>query len=63
MTRKRDKSEVDYSKGLPHAHCGLCRHFEPPHACELVKGTIEPQMWCKLFAKRAVTKRSARYSG
>jgi len=49
---KLNKSSVDYSEGKPHAHCGLCRHFEPPHSCEIVEGTIEPHMWCERFEKK-----------
>ena len=49
---KRAKESVDYSAGKPHAHCGLCKHFERPDACELVAGKIDPKMWCKLFAAR-----------
>jgi hypothetical protein len=30
-------------------HCGMCRHFSSPHACELVAGTIARRDWCKLF--------------
>jgi len=45
---KRPKLAVDYSKGKPNAHCGICEHYNN-HACELVAGTINPDMWCKLF--------------
>jgi hypothetical protein len=50
-TDKYDKDEVDYSKGLPDAHCGICEHFEAdrPHGCALVKGFIEAPEWCEKF--------------
>lgn len=48
---KRPKSEVDYSKGYAAAHCGICEHYAN-HACELVRGMINPDMWCKLFERR-----------
>lgn len=62
----RAKSEVDYSVGKPHAHCGKltngdafsCRHFLPARTtesghCELVEGTIARNHWCKLFDRAA----------
>lgn len=48
---KFSKEKVSYSKGKPHAHCGICRHFDADElACSLVAGRIEPQMWCELFS-------------
>ena len=52
MKPKREKSSVDYSKGHKDSHCGNCAHFEPPHACELVKGAIDRSYWCKLWTKK-----------
>jgi hypothetical protein len=52
VAAKRSKASVDYSAGKPHAHCGLCRHFEKPDACELVEGKIDPARWCNLFSAR-----------
>ena len=50
---KKDKSVVNYSMGKPHAHCGLCEHFiKSENECELVKGRIDPDHWCKLFEKK-----------
>lgn len=56
MIFKRAKSSVQYSKGLPQAHCGICRHFRARGkrqygSCELVRGPIEADMWCRLFAR------------
>lgn len=48
---KKDKDEVNYSKGKPNAHCGMCKYYYD-HKCELVAGRIMPTMWCELFEKR-----------
>jgi len=48
---KKSKSSVDYSKGKPNAHCGICVHYEEG-SCKLVSGEIEPDMWCELFEPR-----------
>jgi hypothetical protein len=47
---KLEKADVDFehpAKG-PH-HCSECEHFEPPHACGLVKGRIDAGDWCRRF--------------
>jgi hypothetical protein len=60
---KQEKSEVNYSRGMLHSHCGptfhddkfYCRHFIPRGArlgdCERVKGLIDPTQWCELFKR------------
>jgi len=49
---KFTKTEVDYSKGKPQAHCGICEHFRPnSKSCVLVEGDIEPDMWCRKFER------------
>lgn len=53
---KVSKSAAKYSGGMKSAHCAICRHFQSPDACEIVKGTINPQAWCKYFETK---KRSA----
>lgn len=52
MSKPYTKAEVDYSKGLPQAHCGICEHYRD-HSCEIVEGEIEPDHWCRKF-KRAL---------
>jgi hypothetical protein len=32
--------------------CAGCRHFQPPHSCEVVPGNISPGGWCKWFSAR-----------
>lgn len=56
---KRTQSSVGYSKGHADAHCGICKHFERPNACQLVEGHIVPSYWCRLFAKAKMTSASA----
>jgi len=34
-------------------HCAICRHFQPPHACEIVTGRISPHGWCRYFSAGA----------
>jgi hypothetical protein len=51
---KADKDSVNYSKGMPSSHCGICQHYSNG-TCSKVKGPIDPDMWCKLF-KRAVAR-------
>lgn len=46
------KATARYSKGMDKAHCGICKHFEPPDACEIVAGEIAPSMWCEYFEKK-----------
>jgi hypothetical protein len=62
---KIKKSEVNYSQGMLHSHCGptfhadkyFCRHFilKPGliDACERVEGPIDPKYWCELFKRVA----------
>lgn len=49
---KASKRSVDYSKGMQTRHCGVCTHFEMPHACDQVSGHIDADMWCRLFKRR-----------
>jgi hypothetical protein len=32
--------------------CDGCNNFQPPNACKLVEGEINPQGWCSLFTKK-----------
>lgn len=50
---KLSKYEVNYGHGKPQAHCSICRHFEPPAACAIVRGTIRPEDWCERFERKA----------
>jgi High potential iron-sulfur protein len=33
-------------------HCENCQHFEPPSSCQSVDGTVSPQGWCMIYAKK-----------
>jgi hypothetical protein len=46
--QKETKQEVDYSRGMPSKHCGICM-FYSDHTCEKVRGYINPRFWCKRF--------------
>jgi hypothetical protein len=48
---KKSKDEVDYSDGMPKAHCGICKYFlRDEQGCTKVSGHILARMWCKLYA-------------
>lgn len=50
---KQAKKDVDYSKGMPASHCGICRYFRSlSHTCVMVEGKISSEYWCKLFKKK-----------
>jgi hypothetical protein len=51
--KKVSKVSVGYSKGMPKSHCGICEHYLKGGNCTKVEGRIEPEMWCKLFQKKA----------
>lgn len=46
---KATKHSVEYGRGKPNAHCGLCRHYQLPSACAIVRGSVRPQDWCNRF--------------
>ena len=48
MIAKLSKESVDYSKGLPDAHCGICEHYRHG-TCLIVEGEIDPNFWCNRF--------------
>lgn len=58
MAEKQTKADVDYSKGHPRAHCGICEHYRN-HTCSLVAGAIDPAYWCKLFRRAKGVRRYA----
>lgn len=62
---KHEKSEVDFSPGMLHSHCGptfhddkyYCRHFTPNAGfvgkCDVVEGPIRNTYWCELYKRVA----------
>lgn len=52
MPAKADKADVQYGRGMPKEHCGICRYYvgqAPVGLCEKVKGMIRAEMWCRLY--------------
>lgn len=46
------KHEVGYehpAKGKD--HCGECKHYYD-HRCDIVRGPIQPEDWCRKFARK-----------
>jgi len=33
--------------------CSLCVNWQPPNACKVVAGTINPNGWCVAFAPKS----------
>lgn len=52
---KKDKRVVNYGPGHADSHCAICTHYQGG-SCELVKGQINPRMWCVLFSRKAGAK-------
>ena len=48
---KMSKEAAGYKHGLKQAHCGVCKHYQHPHACTIVEGKIFPAMWCRYFER------------
>ncbi len=58
---KLSKAEVQYEHPAAKSdHCGICRHYEPPTACEVVSGLIRPEDWCDHFSGSRARKRYGR---
>ena len=51
---KAAKSAVSYQeKPKGEQRCDGCSSFQPPNACKMVDGEINPQGWCSLFTKKS----------
>lgn len=63
---KLSKSEVNYSRGMAHSHCGpivhsdkyYCAHFisggegiNKEGSCGVVEGKILPSYWCRRYKR------------
>ena len=49
----KDKSEVDYSKGMQGRFCRTCKFFRGSTSrCLRVKGIIDPEYWCELWRRK-----------
>jgi hypothetical protein len=48
------QSMVQYQKEPKDGnHCAICAQFQPPNACQVVEGVIDPNGWCIAFAPKA----------
>jgi hypothetical protein len=41
-----------YHHGPHDNHCEICANFQPPDACKLVAGKIDPNGYCTAFAAK-----------
>jgi hypothetical protein len=54
VSKKASQKDAGYQESPMGANrCGLCRNFQPPSSCASVEGTISPNGYCRLFAKKA----------
>lgn len=53
MMDKSSKGSVHYTNQAANHNerCGLCKHFEDPHACAIVLGNIRRTGWCVEFER------------
>jgi hypothetical protein len=42
MAQKQTMAEVNYRRGDPIDHCGICVYYQAPHRCTQVMGNISP---------------------
>ena len=51
---KVTQAVVQYQKQPKNGQmCSTCVNFEPPSACKIVQGTIEPNGWCLVYAPKS----------
>lgn len=56
VAEKISKAEAHYvDRSMSNDDCDDCIHFEvlAPRHCEKVEGIINPEGWCKLFARKS----------
>lgn len=57
MTKPFSKYQVQYENPAkdPKKHCSICKHYIKGNTqlgtCEIVRGIIDPEAWCKKFKK------------
>jgi len=52
--QKVAQANVQYQKQPKDGQmCNSCVNFQPPAACKVVDGTIDPNGWCLLYARRS----------
>jgi hypothetical protein len=53
VAKKAAQSAVKYQQSPKDGkHCSLCQHFQAPSSCRIVDGTINPNGFCIMFAKK-----------
>jgi hypothetical protein len=51
---KVTQTVVQYQKQPKNGQmCSTCVNFEPPSACKIVQGTIDPNGWCLVYAPKS----------
>jgi len=51
---KVTQAVVQYQKQPKNGQmCSTCVNFEPPSACKIVQGTIDPNGWCLVYAPKS----------
>lgn len=52
--RRFEKSQVDYTDdhGTSDEQCSKCQHILTKSTCEIVKGIINPDGWCRKFNRK-----------
>ncbi len=54
IAKKANQTAVKYQQSPNNGkHCSLCQHFIAPASCRIVDGTINPNGYCIMFAKKA----------
>ena len=53
QTKVAQKSVSYQDKPKGEQRCDACSSFQPPSACKMVEGEINPQGWCSLFTKKS----------
>jgi hypothetical protein len=50
---KIDPKQVQYQPTPKDGNkCSMCVNFQPPTACKIVSGTIDPNGWCIAYAPK-----------
>lgn len=52
--QKLAKAMIQYQDGPKDGlRCDACLHWQPPNACAIVEGSINPAGWCGAYAPKA----------
>ena len=53
IAKKATQASVHYQQSPNNGrHCSLCQHFIAPASCKIIDGTINPNGFCVMFAKK-----------